>query len=76
MNAEKFTQKSLEALKSVQPPKSLDASEVLQAIFTAQPETLEQLPDESLARMAPYMQDWEPGVAYQVGNLRSYLALP
>lgn len=57
-------------------PEPLQAHEVLRAIFAAQPETIEALPDESLARMAPYMQEWESGVAYQAGNLRSYLEVP
>ena len=66
---------SLDAKRAnvVQP---MEPFEVLTAIFMAQPETIEQLPDESLARMAPYMQEWEPGVTYQAGNLRSYLELP
>lgn len=50
--------------------------EVLQAIFTAQPETIEQLPDESLARMAPYMQPWAAGAAYERGNVREYGEFP
>ena len=50
--------------------------EVLTAIFAMQPEMMEQLPDESLARMASYMQPWESDVAYQAGNLCSYLDWP
>lgn len=50
--------------------------EVLAAIFSASPETIEALPDESLARMAPYMQEWDPGTAYEAGNLRSYSEVP
>lgn len=58
------------------PPVPLNAGEVLQVVFATQPTLIEQLPDESLARMAPYMQEWEPDAVYQVGNLRSYLELP
>ena len=57
-------------------PEPLLPDEVLAAVFAAQPEIIEQLPDESLARMAPYMQLWEPGAVYQVGNLRQYLENP
>ena len=50
--------------------------EVLTALFSLQPEMIEQLPDDSLARMATYMQEWEPDTAYEAGNLRSYLDWP
>lgn len=67
---------ALDALKSVQPPAPLDPEGVLTALFTAQPETIETLPDESLARMAHYMQEWEPGTVYKPGNLCSYKKWP
>lgn len=54
----------------------LDPVEVLTAIFQASPETLEALPDESLARMAPYMQEWTPEGHYTAGDMRSYMDLP
>ena len=58
------------------PPAPLDAGEVLTAIFAATPEAIQALPDESLARMAPYMQDWEADADYRAGDLRSYGGLP
>lgn len=58
------------------PPATLCAEEVLTAMFAAQPDAIERLPDEALARMAPYMQPWEPDAAYEAGNLRSYLEVP
>lgn len=57
-------------------PAPLEAVEVLTALFAAEPENLDVLPDGALARMAPYMQLWEPGAVYQVGNLRQYLENP
>ncbi len=50
--------------------------EVLTAIFAASPETMKEIPDETLSRMAEYMQPWAVGVAYQVGDLREYEELP
>lgn len=50
--------------------------EVLAAMFAASPEAMDALPDEALARMAPYMAEWEPETAYAAGDLRSYGGLP
>ena len=46
--------------------------EVLTAIFKASPETMGGIADDTLSRMAAYMQPWEVGKAYQVGDLRQY----
>lgn len=67
---------ALAALESVQPPKPLDPAEVLTAIFAAEPENLDILPDETLSRMAPYMQEWESGTAYSIGDIRSHADFP
>lgn len=58
------------------PPVPFDAAQVLSAIFTASPETMDALPDEALARMAPYMQAWEPDTDYHAGDKRRYNELP
>lgn len=50
--------------------------EVLAAMFAASPETMDALPDEALARMAPYMPEWSARVSYQVGDKVSYLQVP
>lgn len=50
--------------------------EVLTALFAASPQTMEQIPDATLCRMAPYMQPWEAGRAYVAGDLREYGELP
>lgn len=61
----------------IQPdPEPLNPVEVLTAIFSASPEIMGALPDEALARMAPYMEEWEPDVAYSYGDKRSYNGLP
>lgn len=57
-------------------PEPLSPVEVLTVIFSASPETMDALPDEALARMAPYMEEWEAGVSYSVGDKRSYNELP
>lgn len=57
-------------------PAPLEPYEVLTALFAAEPANLDVLPDEALARMAPYMQAWESGAAYRVGDLRAYLDVP
>lgn len=57
-------------------PEPLQPTEVLRAIFAADPMSIEQLPDESLARMAPYMEPWAAGAAYERGNVREYDELP
>lgn len=57
-------------------PGPLNPTEVLTAIFSASPETMDALPDEALARMAPYMEEWEASVAYSYGDKRSYNELP
>lgn len=54
----------------------LDAGEVLAALFAAEPANLDVLPDEALARMAPYMEPWEPDAAYRAGDKRQYADLP
>ena len=55
---------------------SFSAEEVLAAMFSAQPEMLEELPDDALAHMGPYMQEWQPDTAYIMGDKRSHLELP
>lgn len=57
-------------------PGPLSPVEVLTAMFSASPETMDALPDEALARMAPYMEEWASGVAYSVGDKRSYGEVP
>ena len=55
---------------------SFSAEEVLAAVFSAQPEMLDALPDETLMHMAPYMEEWEIGHAYEVGNKVQYQDRP
>ena len=50
--------------------------EVLAAMFAASPETMDALPAEALARMAPYMPEWSASGSYQVGDKISYLQVP
>ena len=57
-------------------PDALSAVEVLSALFAAEPANLDVLPDEALARMAPYMQVWKPDEIYTVGDKRQYNELP
>jgi len=45
-------------------------------MFTAQPEMLDELPDDALTHMAPYMQEWTPDTAYAIGDMRSYEERP
>ena len=52
------------------------AIEVLAAIFTSSPEMMQEIPDETLSRMAEYMQPWAPGEQYEVGDLREYNEFP
>lgn len=42
------------------------------AMFIAKPEIMEEMPDSDLAHMAPYMQTWEVGAEYAVGDMREY----
>lgn len=56
--------------------RTLTTEEVLTVMFAAAPETMQALPDEALARMAPYMEEWSPDAAYKVGDLRSYQEVP
>lgn len=49
-----------------------EPSEVLTAIFASQPEVLDALPDSALEHMASYMQEWQSGTVYSVGEKRSY----
>lgn len=51
-------------------------AEVLTAIFASSPETMQEIPDETLSRMAAYMQPWVSGVHYEIGDLREYAELP
>ena len=57
-------------------PEPLQPYEVLSALFKAEPANLDVLPDEALARMAPYMQEWKPDEDYAVGDKRRYNELP
>lgn len=54
----------------------LDPKEVLAALFKAEPANLDVFPDEALARMAPYMQEWKSDEDYAVGDKRQYGELP
>lgn len=54
----------------------LSPQDVLTAIFSASPETMQALPDEALSKMAPYMEEWAEGVEYSVGDLRSFSEEP
>ena len=54
------------------PPSPYSAQDVLCALFAEQPQMLESLPDEVLCHMAPFMQPWESGKAYEAGDLREY----
>lgn len=56
--------------------RQLQADEVLIALFKAQPETLASFPDEALTHMASYMQEWELGVGYSIGDMRQYDEYP
>lgn len=48
----------------------LDPVSAIAAILGAEPSILEDMPDESLARMAPYLRQWSgDGVAYATGDL-------
>lgn len=58
------------------PPAPMTATEVLTAMFAAAPETMKELPDSALCRMAAYMQPWASGTVYAVGDLREYMELP
>lgn len=58
------------------PPAPIGAAEVLTAIFAASPEMMQEIPDETLSRMAAYMQPWASGIHYEVGDLREYAELP
>lgn len=42
------------------------------AMFAAKPEIMQDIPDDDLAHMAPYMQEWDPDSDYIVGDIRSY----
>ncbi len=53
-----------------------DPVQTLVAIFTSDPQIIENLPDSDLAHMAPYMQAWEIGVEYSVGDMRNYNERP
>lgn len=50
--------------------------EVLSAIFTATPETMKAIPDDTLSRMAAYMQQWSSDASYSTGDLRQYNGFP
>lgn len=60
----------------IEPVNPLEPHEVFAAVFAAKPEMIEELPDESLERMAIYMEEWAPDTAYAVGNVRSYEEQP
>lgn len=53
-----------------------DVATVLKAVFESQPEVLKAIPDETLSTMGYYMQPWEPGKDYAVGDLREYQYKP
>ena len=57
-------------------PEPLSPAEVFQAMFIADPESLDILDDADLARMAPYMAEWDATDIYEVGAKVQYLALP
>ena len=48
------------------------AEEAVRALLAARPEIVDSLPDESLARMAPYMAPWADGTAYKAGDRVGY----
>ncbi len=58
------------------PPVAYTAEQTLAAMFSAQPEMLDALPDETLMHMAPYMEEWETDHAYKVGNKVQYQERP
>ena len=53
-----------------------DAVTVLKAVFESQPEVLKAIPDEALSTMGYYMQPWEVGENYAIGDLREYQFKP
>lgn len=53
-----------------------DAVDVLKAVFESQPDVLKAIPDETLSTMGYYMQPWEVGKDYAVGDLREYQFKP
>lgn len=51
----------------------LSPDEAIAAIIAAQPAIVESMPDESLARMAPYLAQWDgEGIGYATGDLVGY----
>lgn len=49
-----------------------DPVSAINAILDARPDIVEGMPDEHLARMAPYLDQWAEGVTYAVGDLVGY----
>lgn len=48
----------------------LDPAAAIAAILSAEPTIVENMPDENLARMAPYLTQWDgDGVSYVTGDL-------
>lgn len=51
----------------------LTPEQALMAVLDARPEIVDDMPDECVARMAPYFPDWSgDGVSYEVGRRVSY----
>ena len=53
-----------------------DAVDVLKAVFESKPEIMQAIPDETLSTMGYYMQPWEVGKDYSIGDLREYQYIP
>ena len=53
-----------------------DAVTVLKAVFESKPEIMQAIPDDTLSAMGYYMQPWEAGKDYVIGDLREYQYIP
>ena len=51
---------------------AFNPTEVLAAILLNTPEIIDNLPDNDIAHMAPYIQDWAPDTPYVTGDIRAY----
>ena len=57
------------------PNESYDAIDAVKVIMN-ELNLFETLPDEHLAHMATFMDEWMPDVEYSTGDIRKYLAIP
>lgn len=59
----------------VDPNESYDVIEAMKLVLN-EFNMFETLPDEHLAHMATFMDDWAVGQEYSVGDIRKYIAIP